>query len=31
VVPSMESIGDCYDNAFIESFWSRMLVELLDR
>ena len=24
-------VGDCYDNAMIESFWSRMQVELLDR
>ena len=31
LVPSMGSIGDCYDNAVIESFWSRMRVELLDR
>lgn len=31
LVPSMGSIGDCYDNAVIESFWSRMQVELLDR
>jgi putative transposase len=31
LVPSMGSIGDCYDNAMIESFWSRMQVELLDR
>ena len=23
--------GDCYDNSMIESFWSRMQVELLDR
>jgi len=30
-VPSTGSIGDCYDNAMIESFWSRMQVELLDR
>jgi putative transposase len=30
-VPSLGSIGDCYDNAVIESFWSRMQVELLDR
>ncbi|NYH51381.1 transposase InsO family protein [Nocardiopsis arvandica] len=30
-MPSMRSIGDCYDNAVIESFWSRMQVELLDR
>jgi putative transposase len=27
----MGSIGDCFDNAVIESFWSRMQVELLDR
>ncbi|MEJ7705711.1 MAG: IS3 family transposase [Geodermatophilaceae bacterium] len=31
LVPSMGSIGDCYDNAVIEAFWSRMQVELLDR
>ncbi len=24
-------MGDCYDNARIESFWSRMQVELLAR
>ena len=28
---SMGSVGDCYDNAMIEAFWSRMQVELLDR
>ena len=27
----MGSVGDCYDNAVIESFWSRMQVELLGR
>ena len=27
----MGSVGDCYDNSMIESFWSRMQVELLDR
>ena len=27
----MGSVGDCYDNAMIESFWSRLQVELLDR
>ena len=27
----MGSIGDCYDNSMIESSWSRMQVELLDR
>jgi putative transposase len=26
----MGSVGDCYANAVIESFWSRMQVELLD-
>ena len=31
LVPSMGSIGDCFDNAVIESFWARMQVELLDR
>jgi transposase InsO family protein len=24
----MGSVGDCYDNGMIESFWSRMQVEL---
>lgn len=27
----MGSKGDCYDNAIIESFWSRMQVEFLKR
>ena len=27
----MPSIGGCYYNALVESFWSRMQVELLDR
>ena len=31
LLPSMGSVGDCVDNAMIESFWSRMQVELLDR
>ena len=26
----MGSIGDCYDNAVIEAFWSRMQLELLN-
>ncbi len=30
LVPSMGSIGDCYDNAMIEAFWSGMQVELLN-
>ena len=31
LLPSMGSVGDCYDNAMVESFWSRMQVELLNR
>jgi len=31
LVPSMGSIGDCFDNAVVESFWGRMQVELLNR
>jgi putative transposase len=31
LVPSMGSIGDCYDNAMIESLWGRMQTELLNR
>jgi transposase InsO family protein len=27
LVPSMGSVGDCYDNAMIEAFWSRMQVD----
>ncbi|WP_399552214.1 IS3 family transposase [uncultured Rhodococcus sp.] len=27
----MGSIGDCYGNAVIESFWGRMQTELLNR
>jgi putative transposase len=27
----MGSIGDCFDNAAIESFWGRMQTELLNR
>ncbi len=27
----MGSVGDCYDNAVIESFWGRMQTELLNR
>jgi transposase InsO family protein len=29
--PSMGSIGDCVDNAMVESFWARVQVELLKR
>jgi transposase InsO family protein len=31
LVPSMGSVGNCFDNAMIESFCSRLQVELLDR
>jgi len=31
LLPSMGAVGSCFDNAMIESFWSRMQVELLDR
>ena len=31
LLPSMGSVGDCYDNSMMEAFWSRMQVELLDR
>jgi putative transposase len=31
LVPSMGSIGDCYDNAVVESFWGRVQTELLNR
>ena len=31
LLPSMGSLGDCFDNSIIEAFWSRMQVELLDR
>jgi len=31
LLPSMGSIGSCYDNAMIEAFWGRMQVELLNR
>ncbi|MCC8245006.1 integrase core domain-containing protein [Saccharothrix sp. NEAU-S10] len=31
LLPSMGSIGDCYDSAMIKSFWGRVQTELLDR
>jgi putative transposase len=30
LVSSMGSVGDCYDNAMMESFWGTMQLELLD-
>jgi putative transposase len=30
-VPSTGSIGDCYDNAMMESFWGRTQTELPNR
>ncbi|GAA3241621.1 IS3 family transposase [Dactylosporangium siamense] len=31
LIPSMGTIGDCYDNGMMESFWGRMQTELLNR
>jgi putative transposase len=31
LVASMGSIGDCFDNSVIESFWGRMQTEMLNR
>ena len=31
LLPSMGAVGTCFDNTLMESFWSRMHVELLDR
>ena len=31
LVGSMGSVGDCYDNALMESFWATLQTELLDR
>jgi transposase InsO family protein len=31
LVPSMGSVGDCADNALMESFWGRVQTELLNR
>jgi transposase InsO family protein len=31
LLPSMGAIGTCFENARLESFWSRVQVELLDR
>ena len=31
LLPSMGSVGDCFDNAVIESLWGRMQTELLNR
>src|SRR5436190_8397058 len=31
LLPSMGAVGTCFDNAMMESFWSRVQVELLDR
>lgn len=30
-MPSLGTVGDGYDNAMTESFWSKMQTELLDR
>ena len=31
LMPSFNTIGDCYDNAMMEPFWSSMQIELLNR
>jgi len=31
LVSSMGTVGDCYDNAPMESFWGSMQIELLNR
>jgi putative transposase len=31
LVGSMGTVGDCYDNATMESFWGTMQIELLNR
>jgi putative transposase len=31
LLASMGTVGDCYDNAMMESFWGTMQIELLDR
>ena len=31
LLPSMGAVGTCFENALMESFWSRVQVELLDR
>ena len=31
LLSSMGTVGDCYDNAMMESFWGTMQIELLDR
>jgi putative transposase len=31
LISSMGTVGDCYDNAPMESFWGSMQIELLDR
>ena len=31
LISSMGTVGDCYDNAPMESFWGSMQIELLNR
>ncbi len=31
LLPSMGTIGDCYDNSMMESFWGTLQLEVLDR
>lgn len=31
ILPSMGTVGDCYDNSMMESFWNTLQLEVLDR
>jgi putative transposase len=31
ILASMGSVGDCYDNAMMESFWGTLQLEVLDQ
>jgi putative transposase len=31
ILPSMGSVGDCYDNSMMESFWGTLQLEVLDK
>lgn len=31
LLPSLGTVGDAYDNAMMESFWSKMQIELFNR
>src|SRR5699024_8513955 len=31
ILPSMGTVGDCYDNSMMESFWATLQLEVLDQ